>query len=585
MSPESNSANVHNTMGISFVNARQWKDAIVSFEQALESKPNDPHILFNLATALKSDGQVDAAIEQYGRVIHINPQSVDAFCGIGQILQRAGRIVEAIEYFRKAIEIKPDCAEAMVSLGISFQQLGQTSSALDWYQKAESALPALVAQNRISLYLSRRRFTEAFATARRALSMETIDPAFHSYLLWVLQHDICSDRETLENEHRHWGRRHARFIPPRTEGYNNSKEVSRRIRIGYVSPDFRQHGVTAFLEPLLRNHDQGAFEVTCYSHAPRIDENTQRLRQYADRWRDIAGISDDKASAQIEADQIDILVDVCGHMRGNRLSIFARKPAPIQSSYFTYACTTGLDQIDYRITDSWQDPPGSDIYYSEKLIRIDPLCWSYRPFAEIPIPSLPMLSANHITFGTLNSPIKINENVVALWARILLAIPNSRLMLRSFETKTWENEIKKEFQTHGICAERLKLVPRLGLLDYLKTLANIDVALDPFPYNGHTTSCDTLWMGVPIVTLEGNLAVGRVGASILSNINLSHLVAKTTDDYVQITAAVANDTHYLVELRSTLRERMKNSRLTDHQTTMGQLEQAYRNIWSNWCLH
>ena len=372
----------------------------------------------------------------------------------------------------------------------------------------------------------------------------------------------------------------AEFIQP----HLNNRSPDRRLRVGYVSPNFGSHPVGRFLLPLLESHDKESFETFCYASVEIADAMTDRCRAHADVWRDMLGLSDEQVAHAIRQDRIDILVDLTMHMRRNRLLVFARKPAPVQVTYLAYCGTTGLSTMDYRLTDPYLDPPGQDErFYSELSVRLPETYWCYRPAIETPpVNAQPALEAGHVTFGSLNNFCKVTPPALAAWSRLLQAVPKSWLLLHA-HPGSHRDRVCEFLNEQGISPERVVFVDFQPMAEYFGVYQRIDVALDPFPYGGGTTTCDALWMGVPVVSLAGQTAVGRGGLSILSNIGLPELVACDTEQYVRIAAELAQDLPRLRDLRATLRQRMQSSPLMDVPRFARNIEAAYREMWRRWC--
>ncbi len=426
-------------------------------------------------------------------------------------------------------------------------------------------------------------------------------------LLLALNYHSGDDPAKLLAEHRVWGQRHEGRYPVRQ--YKNDPAPDRKLRIGYVSPDFRTHSVSFFIEPILSGHDSSRFDIFCYANQGKDDAVTMRLKGYGHRWRDVRGRSDDAVADLIREDKIDILIDLAVHTGGNRLLVFARKPAPLQGTYLGYAATTGLKAIEFRLTDPWIDPPMSSDHYSvEHLVRLPQTQWVYRPPADAPeISPLPAETANRITFGVATNLSKVNTPTVALWSRVLAAVPGSALIIKAgglgsearkpaeagfspvaqYGGKRFWQSLRKYysdlFGSYGIGEHQFRIEGSSPLADYYRWYSQIDVILDTFPFTGGTTSCHSLWMGVPVVTRTGRTSVLRVGSSILHNIGLGELVAKTPEEFVTIAAELARDLPKLAELRQTLRERLKQSPLMNEAQFVKHLESAYRDLWRAWC--
>jgi predicted O-linked N-acetylglucosamine transferase (SPINDLY family) len=342
--------------------------------------------------------------------------------------------------------------------------------------------------------------------------------------------------------------------------------------------------VAHFIEPLLRHHDRAAVEVYCYAHVPRPDAFTEKLRGLADAWRDVTGLPENEIAEQLRADGIDILIDLAGHTAVELLPVFARRPVPVQGTYLGYANTSGLTTMDFRLTDALADPPGvTDALHTETLVRLPRGFLCYAPPPEA---AEPFVCKGPLTFASFNYLAKATPEVVGLWARILKAVPGSRLILKSrpLSDPMAKERYLKLFEAHGIRADRLDLLGWIPAKDsHLVQYNRVHVALDPFPYNGTTTTCEALWMGVPVVTLAGRVHAARVGVSILSHVGFPELIARDHDEYVKIAAGLVQNTSRLAELRRTLRDRMRASPLLDGPGFARAVEGAYRERWRTWC--
>jgi predicted O-linked N-acetylglucosamine transferase (SPINDLY family) len=427
---------------------------------------------------------------------------------------------------------------------------------------------------------------EAVACYRRGVLLEPDNAAFHSNLLRALLHDPATELAAVRNEHLAWADRHARPLAGEVRPHANDRNPNRRLRIGYVSPDLRAHAIGWLMGTILEHHDRQGFEIVCYSDAARIcrpDAQTQRLQRHAHLWRDSAPLDDQQLADLIRQDRIDILVDLATHSANNRLLVFARKPAPVQVTYLGYPGPTGLSTMDYRLTDCHLNPPGQEPEGPEKLVYLPDCYWCYSAPADAPdVNDLPAAAKGHISFACLNTFGKVNSTVLALWAKVLAAVPRSRLHLLIAGGRG-NGRVYKIFEQSGIDPQRIELIDRQDSSGYFKLYHAVDIALDPFPYNGHTTSYDGLYMGVPLVTLAGQLAVGRAGVSILSNVGLTDLIAQTSEQYVEIAASLAGNLPRVAELRRTLRQRMQDSPLMDGPRFVRNLELAYRQMWRAWC--
>ncbi|MDH5512213.1 MAG: hypothetical protein OEY27_03280, partial [Gammaproteobacteria bacterium] len=430
------------------------------------------------------------------------------------------------------------------------------------------------------------KMREANKHYRQALALNPAMPGVHSDMLLALNYDPPDPNEVF-SEHMEWSRRHA-YTGPAAYQHKQSRDPERTMRIGYLSPDLYHHAVTFFFEPLISKCDRSRFETVCYSARQKSDHVTTRLRSLSTLWREVFAMNDKQVADQIYADQIDILVDLTGHMGENRLPVFSRKPAPIQISWLGYPNTTGLSAIDYRLTDATADPPGlTDRYYTERLFRLPRGFLCYRPSETAPgVGPLPAATSDSVTFGSFNNLSKITPGTIELWSTILHGVSNSRLVLKnaSFTDISTRQPYYQAFERFGIGRDRIDFRGlSLDLADHQSVYNEIDVALDPFPYNGATTTCESLWMGVPVITLAGKWHAGRVGASILTQAGLTELIGSSFEDYVRIAVELANDPARLSEWRRTLRARMEASPLCDEKAFARAVEEAYRTMWKSWC--
>jgi predicted O-linked N-acetylglucosamine transferase (SPINDLY family) len=378
-----------------------------------------------------------------------------------------------------------------------------------------------------------------------------------------------------------------RIAVPVSLNFKNTPEPERRLRVGYVSGDFKQHPVGFFLAPVLANHDPDAVEIYGYSNSLKNDWLTQQLRERCTQWRSLVGLSNSAAASLIAADGIDILVDLSGHTAENRLEIFARKPAPVQVSWLGFWGTTGLSTIDYLLSDTTTIPDGEEQYYSETVFRLPDNRFCYAPpyYAPAPATTAPCLKNGYVTFGSFNNLMKIGPDVIQLWARLLQANPGARLLLKwgTLADNVVRENLLSMFAAHGVAPERVVLRPQSPHPEMLDEYADIDIALDPFPFSGGLTSCEAMWMGVPVITLPGKRAVSRQTLGFLRGIGLPELAASSADEYVRIATELATDQPRLTELRRTLRRRMAASPLCDGYAFTRNLEAAYRTMWENWC--
>lgn len=555
-------------------------DAAICYERALRLWPDSAELYNNLGLALLHQGRYEEARLSCLQALYLQPDLAELQNNMGLALLNLGRAEESILSFRQAVELRPDFADAFNNLSLALAACGQEDEALAGYEQAVQTAPdhfgALV--NLGNARKDAGLLTEAIARYRQALAAQPDNAPVHSNLLLALQYHAGADPQQILAEARRYAQRHAAPLAGAIRPHCLRSLEGRRLRIGYVSADFREHPVAYFLEPILANHDHERFEIFCYADVARPDSRTQRFQGYADHWRPLLGLSDEQAAERIRQDGIDVLVDLAGHTGGNRLLMFARKPAPIQISYLGYLGSTGLPTMDYYLTDAYADPPGqSETHYQEQLIRLPDcgFCYQPGPAPEVNI-GLPVHQTGQVTFASLNNAAKLSEEVLILWARILAAVPGSRLRLRSGSGRQAEQRLRDTLAGHNISPERVSLLgPAPTRFDYLKRYHEVDLCLDPFPYNGVTTTCDALWMGTLVLTVAGRMNVSRQGVRFLSNVGLEELIAYTPEDYVRLATELAGDWPRLGALRSGLRERMSRSRLMDATGFTRRLEAAY----------
>ncbi len=536
----------HNNLGYVCASAGQHDAAVEHYNHALRLHPDHPGVLFNLANLLAATSRTAEAVAAYRRILQLQPNAFQVHNNLANALKNIGEIDTAIQHARRAIELQPDSSEIQVNCAGMLRTVGRHEEAGDFELRAVELKPASSA-------------------------------VWGAYLFGMLR-DPGAAPEAIRAAHERYNERFAVPLASRL----SRRAGGGRLRIGYVSPDFKDHVVGRNILPLLRHHDKSRFEIFCYSNVAKPDACTNDFRALADHWCDITCLSDESAAAQVRQDGIDILVDLALHTDGNRLLLFARKPAPVQVTFAGYPGTTGLAAIDCRLTDPYLDPPGmNDAWYSEKSVRLPATFWCYEPpHADLTVGPLPLNRNGCITFGCLNVSSKVNDEVLALWSRVLVtAGPTARLMLLS-ERSDRRRQIADIMLRAGVAPERIDFVERLPSREYMELYHRIDIALDTLPYNGHTTTLDGLWMGVPVVTLVGGTTVGRAGFSQLSNLALSDLVAKSPEDFVRIACGLALDVPRLRSLRASLRSMMQDSPLMNAPQFARDIEAAYQSIYA-----
>ncbi|HXE53822.1 MAG TPA: tetratricopeptide repeat protein [Tepidisphaeraceae bacterium] len=564
--------------------AGRRNQAIDTYRQALARRPDFLEATHNLAITLTESGQFRQAMEIFKQILPRASQSVTLLINYGNALRAAGRFQKAIDVYRRALLLQPNAADAHAFLGTALRDSGQLDEAIASFRKALDLAPThSVALNNLGNTLREAGLVEeGIECYRRSLAVKR-DPVVASNLLAALYSHPDYDSKRLYQEHARWNETYARPLSPFICPHPNDRSPDRRLRIGYVSPDLNGGPIGRFLTPLLAHHDHQAFQIFCYSDIFQPDEITRQLQSNADVWRNTGSLSHESLAELIRSDAIDILVDLSLHGRGNRLLTFARKPAPVQVSYLAYCGTTGLDTMDYRFSDPYLDPPGTDdSCYSEKTLRLAQTYWCYpAPDDAQAVGPLPAHQAGYVTFGCLNNFYKVTPAVLETWRRIMQASPGSHLVLHAREG-SHRDRVARYLSEQEISSDRLRFVGFLSRADYFAQYQQIDIALDPFPFPGGTTTCDALWSGVPVVSLAGITAMSRAGLSILSNVGLGELVARDQDQYVNIATDLASDLPRLDELRSSLRPRMAASPLMDGRGFARDVESRYRTIWQKW---
>lgn len=533
-----------------------------------------------------AQGKWAEATSSYGRALSLKPDDAEAHKNLGGALEKLGRLNEAAVAYEKAVSLKPDMAEVHGALGNILQTLGRFDAAITSYGRALVLKPDLVeVHNNLGTVLREQgRMEEAIASYRRALALKPDLPEAHNNLLMTLHYVSQISNEALLSAARHFGVMFNR--PAKIKPFANLRDRERRLRIGYVSGDFRYHPVGFFLTRVLRAHDRERVEIFCYSNSMIADAMTERLRETSDHWSNIAGMPDAVAASLIECDGIDILVDLSGHTADNRLLLFALRPAPVQVSWLGFFGTTGLAAMDYVLMDSVSVPAGEERWYVESVARLPRGRFCYEAPEMVPAPSSPpVFQRGHVTFGSFNNIAKLGLDIISLWARVLQAVPRSRLVLKwkSLGDESPRQRLREAFAAAGVTADRLEFRGGSPHHEMLAEYADIDIALDPFPFGGGLTSCEALWMGVPVVTLPGDRPASRQTLSFLQAMELEELAAVSPSDYVALCVALAADPDRLSHLRQSLRARMAASPICDGPSFTRAVEVAYRDMWHRWC--
>jgi predicted O-linked N-acetylglucosamine transferase (SPINDLY family) len=610
-------ANIWANLGLTFQQVARNEEAKVAYQKALAINPELAGIASNVGTIFKNAGDLHLARQYFEKAIAINPNFAGGHINLGSVLQNLGLLDEALVSYRRAIAIKPDFAEAHVNLGNTFLELGKLQDALASYQMAISIKPDFAealsnlgitlkelgkledatmshkaaielkpdysgAHNNLGLtQQDLGELEDAVASYQKAIAIKPDFIFAHSNLLFCLNYHPDLSADAIFAEHCRWDEIHARHLLAQAT-HDRPRDPNRRLRIGYVSPNFNRHSAASFIHVLLSNHDKTQCELFAYAEVSVEDEISKQLKNCVDHWQNTVGMSDETLAERIRIDGIDILVDLAGHTKGNRLLVFARKPAPIQVSWLGYGYTTGLQAMDYFLTDHHLAPIGSESFFSEKLLRL-PLYAAYRPQTGMgDVGPLPALRNGGITFGSTSRSVRLNYRVIRAWAAILDRLPTSRLMINSasFRSEGMQARIRAKFAAHGVDPCRLIVGFESPPWDVLR---QTDITLDCFPHNSGTTLSESLYMGVPFISLATRPSLGRIGATLLQGVGHPEWLATTEDEYIEKAVLLATDLHKLTQLRGTLRSEMKTSVLMNEPAFVLSVEKAYRETWINYC--
>lgn len=499
-----------------------------------------------------------------------------------------GKFDLAIASCREVLDVKPDHVGALHMIGVVSYQQGQWDRAEEMISRALDIRPGMSdALNNLSLVLQvQGKVDQAIEALRKSIALKPDFPIAHSNLIYSLDHHPKTDDEVCFRERRLWNdryaKRHAAAAPP----LRNARDPERRLRVGYVSGDYRNHSAAFLFIPILFGHDRTRFEVVCYSGVKNADQMTERCKRAANLWRDIAHLTDEQVAETIRSDRIDILVDLSGHSEANRLLAFARRAAPVQLTAWGYANGTGLDAMDYILTDAVSVPPEAERYYAEKPVRLPVLAVFGLPDNAPAVDPLPAQIRGHFTFGSLNRTSKLTASTIALWSRVLLAAPGSRLYLkdRGFDSTAGRLRLLDMFAQQGIERARIELAGGSTRMEHMKAYNNIDLALDPIPAGGGMTLAEGLWMGVPPILLMGGQLSGRGPSSIMATAGLAQFVTRNEEEYVAKAVAWTGRIDELAGLRAGLREQVRKSPIGDHKAYVRMVEIAYREMWRRWCI-
>ncbi len=569
-------------LGAAYMMTGRSVDARGPVLNAVALLPNDAVAHYNLGALLQDINCLPEAEAAYRRTLELDPNYANAHNNLGVLLYKTSRLHEAEGAYRRALQIKPDYVEAYNNLGNALMVQGRLNEAEASYRRALQIKPDFAeAHNNLgNALMAQGRLDEAEASFRRALQIKPDYVNAHSNLIFISDFSASEDAASLEAKRKAWGERHAAPLF-QERAFSNTLDPERRLRIGYVSADFREHSAARSFEGILLHLDRQQYDIYAYSNNTYEDAFTQRFKQNVIGWRNIAGLSDDEVTDLIRQDQIDILVDLSGHTAGNRLLVFARKPAPIQ---INHAIGTGVKAIDVFFTDAVMVPPEEQSLYTE-TVRYLPCALCYSSDADLPpVNALPALQQPTITLGSFNRLCKVTDATIALWSRVLQAIPDSRLILKTGELddETTRARLTERLVRAGIDTDRIELKGKTNWAMHMAAFNDIDIALDPFPQGGGITALEGLLMGIPVITLRFPTITGRCSASILTTLGMTDWIAETEDAYVALAVSKARDKGALATLRSTLRERIKGSVLGDVKAYVKSFEAEYRELWRAW---
>ena len=584
----------HINLGSSLQAQGRLNDAAASYQQALVLNPRQAQVHRKLAWVRTAQGRMTDAAAHLREALKVDPQHAATHYQLGSTLLALGEVDEAVTSLQRAVTLEPLHALAHSNLGNGLMQLGRFNEAIRHHEQAALLAPRqITVQSNLGHALKASgRPADALAALKRALAIDRDRLDLHSQVLFLQQYQLDRDRNQSLDDAVHFGelaRQQATSLAPAQSAWPNPCQPERRLRVGLLSGDLREHPVGYFTESVLfalASLQAQRVELIAYANQTRTDTVTDRLRSCCSIWREVAGMSDGELADRISADGIDILIDLAGHTLNNRLPVLAWRPSPVQVSWLGYCATTGLTEVDAFIADPWIAPPQTIDQFIEPILRLPHtfLCFTPPPF-DLPVAPLPALIGGGVRFGGFNDLAKMNDAVVAVWSRVLQAVPHSVLVLQSasFRDTTIQQAVLARYARHGIHAHQLLLKPAQPRAEYLAGYGQIDISLDPFPYPGGTTSLESLWMGVPVLTLPGDHALSRQGLSLLSNLGLTDWIATSEDDYVQRAKRHATDLVGLSTLRSSLRSRLLASPLCDAPRFAQDFEAALRSLWHQYC--
>ncbi len=565
---------------MALLQAGNLREADQCFRRAYALDQRNAQSLIGLGIVAHRTGNFLLAVEFFDRAIKVDPAIAAAHVNRGNALSASQQDAMAVTAFEKALVLSPELPSALINMATALQALGRLDDAVNALERAriiDPNAPELL-NNLGNLYKEQGRLNLAVTCYRDALELNPMLQQAFSNKLAALKVDTALTQAQILDQHCQWSNwfeavsTHAPLLV-------NTPEPSRRLRVGYVSPDCHT-ALPAFIDPVIAAHDRGQFEIFCYFNNPQSSEKRNRLN-ITNTVRVMRGMDDQQVATQIHADAIDILIDIAGHTGHNRLGVFARRPAPVQMTWLDYLCTTGLTAMDYRITDAVTDPPGNEAFHSEKLLRLPNTQWCWQPDVDAPDVAVPpAVRRGHVTFGSFNNAQKLTDRTLALWRQLLDAIPNAKLRVAGIPDGVTRTRV---FDALACDASRVVFLPRISLVDYRASFAEVDIALDPTPFSGATTTLDALWQGVPVLTLPIARSCSRSTASLLTALKLTDWIASDEVDFVARAQRLATDRLGLSALRATMRDRLRASPILDQVSFTKNLESLFRHAWRTWC--
>lgn len=582
-----NDRRVRRELGLLAFDRREYPEALQWFREQLALEPGELTAACDVASTHLRMRNWDAAYELMKASVTPSQSSARASLLLGQALFGQGRIAESVVHLAEAHAADADNVDAAFDLGLAHDRLANLQSAIRCFKAAMTLAPdrANIVAALAVAELNLGNLEESISHHRKAVELDRSSPSLHSALLMAM-HYVRIDPKEMLLEHQEWAKRHASFEALTPSDFLNAPDPDRKLRIGFLSPRFANGPLAHFFLPVLRALDRTRFSAFCYMVSDAHDSATGAMRALCDAWRDVHALSDVDLTEAIRNDQVDVLFDMAGHTPGNRLAVFARRAAPIQISWLDYDDTTGVPAMDYYLSDPYLTPPSGSQLFTETVIRPASVRAPHAHMIPVPPPGpLPLLSRGYVTFGCINRISKIGPEVVATWSAILRATPGARLLLQAAAFSSIEpaDTLRERFASHGISRDRLDLRPFSDESAMLRVYQEIDVALDPFPYNGCNTTCDALSMGVPVVTLEGTSLCGRHGTAILAACRLREWIAQTNEAYIERACRAVADKEHLSKLRATLPDRFRQSLLCDNRGFVNRFEATIVQLWSSWC--